>query len=250
MTVIRQVPSTNDASFSVSRRRLSRSASSVVINTCCIRSSAACWSCKCRKPYSRIRGPIRRQNSASASGSFPAPIRTTISESLSSITISTYFMCNGQPLRYTSCYPMRIPSSKRIAKSARRDSMSAPATVATPYLNSREDAAFRFLGLPTLMRSTAETTNGAYGLMEHWSMPPGFASPYHLHHREDEAFYVLEGDMAFICDGKWQRGGPGTFVFGPRELAHGFTVVGDTPARMLLLCSPGGFEQFVQQLGQ
>jgi quercetin dioxygenase-like cupin family protein len=128
--------------------------------------------------------------------------------------------------------------------------MSAPATVATPYVNSREDAAFRFLGLPTLMRSTAETTTGAYGLMEHWSMPPGFASPYHLHHREDEAFYVLEGDMAFICDGKWQRGGPGTFVFGPRELAHGFKVVGDTPARMLLLCSPGGFEQFVQQLGQ
>ena len=74
-----------------------------------------------------------------------------------------------------------------------------------PYLNTREDAAFRFLGLPTIMRSTGENTNGAFGLMEHWMMPPGFASPYHTHHREDEAFYVLEGEMAFVCDGKWQQ---------------------------------------------
>lgn len=126
--------------------------------------------------------------------------------------------------------------------------MSTQATV--PYLSTRDDANFRFLNLPTLMRSTAKTTNGGFGLMEHWSIPPGFASPYHRHHQEDEAFYVLEGEMAFVCDGKWMRGGPGTYVFGPRELAHGFKVVGDKPARMLLLCAPGGFESFVLELGQ
>ncbi len=114
-----------------------------------------------------------------------------------------------------------------------------------PYLNTREDSAFRFLGLPTLMRSTRETTNGAFGLMEHWAMPPGFASPYHTHHLEDEAFYVLEGQVAFVCDGKWLQAGPGTYVFGPREIPHGFKIKGNTPARMLLLCAPGGFEGFV-----
>lgn len=114
-----------------------------------------------------------------------------------------------------------------------------------PYLNRREDAAFRFLGLPTLMRSTAETTNGAFGLMEHWEMPVGFASPYHTHHREDESFYVLEGEIAFICGGNWLKAGPGTFVYGPREIAHGFRVIGSSPARMLLMCTPGGFERFV-----
>ena len=67
--------------------------------------------------------------------------------------------------------------------------MSTQASVPTMYLNTREDSAFRFLGLPTLMRSTAESTGGAFGLMEQWSMPPGFASPYHTHSREDEAFY-------------------------------------------------------------
>ena len=126
--------------------------------------------------------------------------------------------------------------------------MSTQAAVATMHLNTREDSGFRFLGLPTLMRSTAESTGGAFGLMEHWSLPPGFASPYHTHSREDEAFYVLEGEMAFICDGVWHRGGPGTYVFGPRGLAHGFKVAGNSAARMLLLCSPGGFESFVMEL--
>jgi quercetin dioxygenase-like cupin family protein len=119
-----------------------------------------------------------------------------------------------------------------------------------PYVNTREDTAFRFLGLPTLMRSTSETTNGAFGLMEHWSMPPGFASPYHVHHLEDEAFYVLEGEIAFVCDGKWIKGGPGAYVFGPREIPHGFKVIGTTPARMLLMCAPAGFERFILELSE
>ncbi len=76
-------------------------------------------------------------------------------------------------------------------------------------------------------------------------MPVGFASPYHTHHREDESFYVLEGEMAFVCGGKWLRAGPGAFVYGPREIAHGFKVIGNSPARILLMCTPGGFEGFV-----
>ena len=98
------------------------------------------------------------------------------------------------------------------------------------------------------MRSTGESTNGLFGLIEQWEMPPGFASPYHMHHLEDEAFYVLEGEMAFVCDGKWMKSGPGTYVFGPGEIPHGFKVVGSSPARMLLLCAPAGFERFVLEL--
>lgn len=68
-----------------------------------------------------------------------------------------------------------------------------------PYLNTRKDAGYRFLGVPTLTRATGETTNGAFGLIEHWEMPVGFASPFHTHHREHESFYVLEGTVAFVC---------------------------------------------------
>ncbi len=118
-------------------------------------------------------------------------------------------------------------------------------TEQTACLNTRGNAAFRFLGVPSLMRATAETTKGAFGLIEHWEMPVGFATPYHTHHREDESFYVLEGEMAFVSGSKWLKGGPGTFVYGPREIPHGFKVIGDSPARMLLMCTPGGFEGFV-----
>lgn len=124
------------------------------------------------------------------------------------------------------------------------------AQAAAPYLNTRQDKAFQFLAIPTLIRATAASTNGSFGLVEQWSIAPGFASPYHTHHREDEAFYVLEGEVAFVCDGKWMRGGPGAYVFGPREIPHGFKAIGDKPARMLLLCAPGGFESFVLELGQ
>lgn len=118
-------------------------------------------------------------------------------------------------------------------------------TTQAAFSNTREDAAFRFLGLPSQMRATAESTNGAFGLMEHWEMPVGFASPYHTHQREDESFYVLEGEIAFVCGGQWLKAGAGTFVYGPREVPHGFKVVGEHPARMLLMCAPGGFERFV-----
>jgi ketosteroid isomerase-like protein/quercetin dioxygenase-like cupin family protein len=106
-----------------------------------------------------------------------------------------------------------------------------------------------FLGLPTILRATAQSTDGAFGLMEQ-VMPPGFESPYHTHRLEDEAFYVLDGRMAFVCDGSWTTAGPGAYVFGPRQRPHGFKVLGDTPARMLLLCAPGGFADFVVEMSE
>src|SRR5436190_17469386 len=109
-------------------------------------------------------------------------------------------------------------------------------TQAQPYFNNRKDNAFLFLGQPAMMRAKADSTNGAFCLIESWDMHPGFSSPYHTHHREDESFYVLEGEIAFVCGGQWQKAGPGTFVYGPREVPHGFKVVGPAPARMLLMC--------------
>jgi hypothetical protein len=56
--------------------------------------------------------------------------------------------------------------------------------------------------------------------------------------------------MAFVCGGKWTSAKPGTYVFGPRNVPHGFKVVGDAAARMLLLCCPGGFAQFVAEMSE
>src|SRR5262245_32384672 len=117
-----------------------------------------------------------------------------------------------------------------------------------PYFNGPQDAAFQFFGSPTVIRSAGETTDNQFFLMEALVMPPGLASPYHVHHNEDEAFYVLEGELAVVVDGTWLTAGPGTYVYGPRDIPHGFKVVGSTPARMLLLCAPAGFEGFVRDL--
>ena len=106
-----------------------------------------------------------------------------------------------------------------------------------------------FLGARTWVRATAEQTRGALGLIEH-ILEPGFASPYHVHHHEDEAFYVLEGQLRFVSEGRSWVVGAGGFAFLPREVPHGFRVEGDTTARCLLLVTPGGFDGFVAELSQ
>jgi len=122
-------------------------------------------------------------------------------------------------------------------------------TTLHPHISTTAEPPVYFLGLPTRVIETAEKTNGAFGIIEN-VMPSGFASPYHTHHLEDEAFYVVEGQLAVLCGSDWTLAGPGTYVFGPREIPHGFRVVGDAPVRMLLLCAPAGFAQFVIDLSE
>jgi len=65
-----------------------------------------------------------------------------------------------------------------------------------PYALARgEGSALWFLGTLSHVKATSEMTRGAYGLVEQ-VIPAGFASPYHLHRVEDEAFYVFEGQVS------------------------------------------------------
>jgi quercetin dioxygenase-like cupin family protein len=82
-------------------------------------------------------------------------------------------------------------------------------------------------------------------------MPPGSATPYHLHHSEDEAFYMIEGESTFVCDGKKTVAGPGDYLFLPRGIPHGIRVSGSTPTRMLILAMPGnGFVGMATEMGE
>ena len=106
-----------------------------------------------------------------------------------------------------------------------------------------------FFGTRTWVMATAAQTAGAYGLIEHVA-PPGTGSPWHLHHAEDESFYVIEGTMTIFVGDERISAGPGTYVFGPRGVPHGFRVEGEQPARYLVLATPGGFEEFVLELAE
>ena len=106
-----------------------------------------------------------------------------------------------------------------------------------------------FLGTLSYVKATSETTRGAYGLVEQVA-PAGLASPYHVHHAEDEAFYVIEGQVSFVFSSRWLKVGPGAFVFGPRDIPHGFRVDGKDPAKLVILATPGGFERFVVEMSE
>jgi mannose-6-phosphate isomerase-like protein (cupin superfamily) len=108
-------------------------------------------------------------------------------------------------------------------------------------LGPGEGQAIWFLRNHMTIKATAQTTGGAYGLVES-RIAPGFSPPLHVHHREDEAFWILEGELSMRCGDRTFRVGPGSFVFLPREVPHTFVVESDTPARMLTLLTPGGGE--------
>jgi len=98
------------------------------------------------------------------------------------------------------------------------------------------------------VKATAETTGGAYGLVE--ALAPVDASPpLHIQHGEDETFYVLEGELTFRCGDDTIAARPGSCVFIPRGAPHTF-VVEEGPARFLSMCTPGGFERFFVAAGQ
>jgi mannose-6-phosphate isomerase-like protein (cupin superfamily) len=109
------------------------------------------------------------------------------------------------------------------------------------FLAQSEGPAIWFLRNRMTIKATAASTGGAYGLVESW-IPPGFSPPLHVHHREDEAFWILEGDVSMRCGDRTFRAAAGAFVFLPRDVPHTFVVEGDTPARMLTLLTPGGGE--------
>jgi quercetin dioxygenase-like cupin family protein len=119
---------------------------------------------------------------------------------------------------------------------------------ARPFLGSlHEDNAQWFLGQRTWVRATAAQTGGALGMVEH-IMTPGGGSPYHVHHNEDEEFYIIDGELRFFSGDGSSVLGPGGFAFLPRGIPHGFRVEGDANARVLLLMTPGGFEGFVAEV--
>ncbi len=87
----------------------------------------------------------------------------------------------------------------------------------------------------------SEETDGRFGLMETVSRK-GFEPPRHVHHREDEGFYVLEGNITFYVGDEIHEATPGTFVLMPRGIPHSFTFESDV-IRMLVIVAPGGLEE-------
>lgn len=96
------------------------------------------------------------------------------------------------------------------------------------------------LGVPHVYKAMAKDTGQQFSIWES-VVPPGAGTPPHTHTREDEAFYVLSGEVRFEVEGSADplRLGPGGFLFAPRNRRHAYRNIGTVAAHLLVFAIPG-----------
>jgi mannose-6-phosphate isomerase-like protein (cupin superfamily) len=110
--------------------------------------------------------------------------------------------------------------------------MASRAVVVPPGAGTR-------YGNVEFLARTADTPRFTFGIID---IAPGRHLETHVHADEDDAFYILEGEMTFEVDGEDVPAPPGTFVLVPPGVPHAFTNRTDAPVRMLNLHAPAGFD--------
>jgi quercetin dioxygenase-like cupin family protein len=96
--------------------------------------------------------------------------------------------------------------------------------------------------------ATGADTNGQYALFEA-IVGPGGGPPSHVHSREEEGFYVLEGEITFTVNGERVVAGAGTFANMPVGTPHSFKNESSKPAKMLISVAPAGLERMFLEFG-
>lgn len=104
------------------------------------------------------------------------------------------------------------------------------------------------IGNQITIRLHGRDTGGALSVLESVDMP-GEGPPPHVHSREEEIFYVLEGSYEFFCGDQKFSVTKGATIYAPRGLPHSYRQVGATPGRLLVTISPAGFEAFFEEIG-
>jgi quercetin dioxygenase-like cupin family protein len=95
-----------------------------------------------------------------------------------------------------------------------------------------------------VIKATAADTGGQMTIVE-VTEPAGSEAPLHVHDREDEAFWILDGSVTLYVGDEAIEAKAGDYAFGPRDIPHRYTV-GPDGCRMLFICMPGGFEELVR----
>jgi quercetin dioxygenase-like cupin family protein len=118
----------------------------------------------------------------------------------------------------------------------------------TLTLGPREGRSVQLGGLGARFMVDRETSGGGFALVEHPIAPRSLAAPMHLHEREDEYSYVVEGEVGIQVGDQVTVGRPGDLVFKPRGIWHAFWNPGEAPARLLEIISPAGFERYFEEV--
>ncbi len=121
--------------------------------------------------------------------------------------------------------------------------MSEPKVVRS----GEEKTTIRVVGDEYSYLATGDETNDAYFVM-HALVSPGVGPPPHIQTREEEGFFVLEGQVTFWVDGQRVDADTGTFLHAPRGVVHNFKNETEQDARMLIWFAPAGIEKMFDQL--
>jgi mannose-6-phosphate isomerase-like protein (cupin superfamily) len=111
-----------------------------------------------------------------------------------------------------------------------------------------EGEAIWFAGALMILKAADDQTDGRFAFMDQ-RVPGDYAVPLHVHHCEDEAWYVLEGQLTFFCGDECFSAGPGAWVFLPKDVPHSFRV-GAAGGRLLTFSAPADFASFVRAAGE
>jgi mannose-6-phosphate isomerase-like protein (cupin superfamily) len=94
------------------------------------------------------------------------------------------------------------------------------------------------------IKATAAATGGRFTVVE-VTCGPGYEAPLHVHYRDDEGFWILEGQVTLYVGDQTIEAGVGDYAFGPQDVPHRF-VVGAEGCRMLWVLVPGGLENLIR----
>lgn len=113
---------------------------------------------------------------------------------------------------------------------------------------ANEGEARWWMGSLAIIKASGKDTNGGFSLVEVVEHE-GAISPLHVHHHEDEAFWILEGSLTFEVGDKTIKAEAGSFLFGPKDIPHRYAV-DKGPARLLFILTPSGFEDFIRETSE
>ncbi|MEP6955296.1 MAG: quercetin 2,3-dioxygenase [Chthoniobacterales bacterium] len=117
-----------------------------------------------------------------------------------------------------------------------------------PYeLHNAQAPAYWQVDILWILLASSEQTGGSYTLLE--QLCPQGSGPGPHYHEQDEAFYILDGEITYAANGETIEGAAGSFIFIPRGTVHSFVVKSKT-ARILNSYTPGGFERIIMALGE
>jgi quercetin dioxygenase-like cupin family protein len=140
----------------------------------------------------------------------------------------------------------RMRSRKEIVETEKKAIQTGVEHVAA----GKGSKSLRVFGEFVMCKITSYQTGGAYSLFEVVTQS-GSGPPPHVHHREDEAFYVLEGEYEFLDEGRTIKAGAGSLIYVPKGNLHAHNTVGEGIGRMLVSQTPGGlYERFFEEIGE